>query len=74
MDNNLKTLRQDHGLTQDSLGKMLGVDQTTVSAWENGTRKPSTQMMQHIEDIFGVNKEEIFFEAFNYKMLLKELN
>jgi DNA-binding XRE family transcriptional regulator len=36
----LKEYRYRNGLSQKKLGKILGVDATTVGAWENGTTIP----------------------------------
>ena len=36
----IKSLREDLGLTQVQLAKMIGVSPCTVQAWEQGKRKP----------------------------------
>lgn len=69
--NKLKQVREEQGLTQEELAKLLKVDQRTVSKWELGKSVPSVAIMQLLEDYSGVKKEAIFFEAFNYKKLLK---
>lgn len=69
--NKLKQVREEQGLTQEELAKLLKVDQRTVSKWELGKSVPSVAIMQLLEDYSGVKKEAIFFEAFNYKALLK---
>lgn len=64
----LKLQRVKNGLTQKDLAVKLGVQQATVSSWERGVSYPSPHLMQKIEDMFGVDKEKLFFEAFyNYK-------
>jgi transcriptional regulator with XRE-family HTH domain len=37
---NLERLRKAAGLTQAQLAEMVGVDQATVSRWEQGERSP----------------------------------
>ena len=61
----LKLLRVEKGLTQTDLAKLLGVGQGAVSSWERGVSYPSPYTMQQLEDLFGVKKEELFFEAFH---------
>ncbi|WP_203632633.1 helix-turn-helix transcriptional regulator [Lacticaseibacillus suibinensis] len=68
MNNKLKMLRVQRGLTQDELGKKVGLSGKAVAAWEQGRNTPKPSTMQRIEDFFGVPKEEIFFGAYSYKM------
>lgn len=49
---NLKRLRTENKLTQAALGKMLSVDQRTVSAWENSLSEPCLNMLAKLCDIF----------------------
>lgn len=38
---NLKHLREQKGLSQNKLGKMIGVNQTTIARWEDDNRIPT---------------------------------
>jgi len=58
--NFLYTLRQEKGISQSELGKMLGVTNKAVSKWETGTAKPNTKLLPQIADILGVTVEELF--------------
>lgn len=58
--NKLKQLREQKNISSDSFAKMLAVSPKTVDAWERGYRTPKPAAMQHIEDILGVAKEDIF--------------
>ncbi len=49
---NLKTLRLSKNLTQGQLAKLLGVDQRTVSAWENKICEPDYLTLAKLCDIF----------------------
>lgn len=49
---NLKNLRKSKGLSQAALAKLLGVDQRTISAWENGVCEPSFELLALLCDIF----------------------
>lgn len=62
----LKELRTSRGITQQELADALGTNQKVISSWETGNATPRPAMMQKVEDYFGVPKEDIFFEAFNY--------
>ena len=41
MDNNLKTLREQHGLSQQKLADALGVSRQTIISIEKGRYDPS---------------------------------
>lgn len=46
----VKKLRADLGLTQAELGEAVGVDQSTVSNWENGSapRGPARKLLERL--------------------------
>jgi transcriptional regulator with XRE-family HTH domain len=39
MGDRIKTLREARGLTQEQLGKLVGVSKSAVSQWEDGSTK-----------------------------------
>lgn len=49
---NLKALRTGRGLTQEELGKVLGVDKRTVSSWETGISEPNLHTIAKICEFF----------------------
>lgn len=49
---NLRILRKSAGLSQKGLAEELGVDQRTVSAWENGICEPSYALLARLCEIF----------------------
>ncbi len=59
MDNNfafnLKHIRQEKGLTQEQLGKMIGKDYSTIGKWENGTRSPIMEDVIRLSDILNID-------------------
>lgn len=67
MKNRLNEVRSTQNVSQEELASLLNVSQKTVSSWEIGRTTPKPSQMQHMEDIFNVPKEKIFFTAFNYK-------
>ena len=48
-------LRNDYKLTQTEFGKIAGVSDKAVSAWENGSRDPKVKPIQRICDHFGID-------------------
>lgn len=55
----IKALRSNLGMTQTQLGEAVGVDQSTVSTWENGAtpRGPARILLQNLADTLPANTE-----------------
>lgn len=51
----IKQLRKEAGLTQDELGRKLGVIKQTISSWENNISVPSTETLTTLSKLFGVS-------------------
>ena len=49
-----------NNLTQAKMAKIIGVDQTTVSQWLLGRKKPSYDSTLAIYEKFGVEPNELF--------------
>ena len=56
----LKCLREKVGLTQEALGRVLGVEQHTVSQWESGCRNPRADKLPQLARILGCTIDELF--------------
>ena len=54
----LKELRKQHGLSQEELGRRIGVTKQSVSRSEAG-RLPTVEVMMRISDAFGVPFESL---------------
>lgn len=52
--NKLKTLRKEKGLSQQALGKAIGVSYRTVQNWENGVNQIKSDKAELLADFFGV--------------------
>lgn len=63
---NIKSLRESHGLTQAQLGDAVGVSDKAVSTWESGKREPRMGAVEKLAAFFGVDKSELLFGA-SYK-------
>lgn len=57
MQNEIKTLRKELGLTQTEFGEKIGVKGNTITTYENGTRTPSDAVVLAICREFSVSKE-----------------
>ena len=55
--NILKTLRIKEDYTQAQLAKKLGLTKSVISAYENGLRLPSYDVLIHISKIFHVTTD-----------------
>ncbi len=56
----IKEVRKEKGLTQDQLGKLIGVTKSQISKLENGT---SNMTIGTIFKIFEAMKSEVHFEV-----------
>ena len=57
MQNEIKTLRKELGLTQTEFGEKIGVKGNTITTYENGTRTPSDAVVLAICREFSVSEE-----------------
>ena len=53
----IKALRDERGLTQTELSKLLGITRSSVNAWEMGISVPSTQYIVELAHIFRVSTD-----------------
>ncbi len=60
MDNKIKELRKEKGVTQEDLANTVGVTRQTVISLENGKYNASLQLAYKIAKYFGVSIEDIF--------------
>lgn len=61
MRNRVRELRLEAGLTQDDLGRRVGVTRQTINAIENGRYDPSLPLAFKLAREFAVRIEELFF-------------
>ena len=54
LGDNLKKLRQSHGLSQEEMAQKLGVVRQTVSKWEKGLSVPDSEMLMEIARRFEI--------------------
>jgi repressor LexA len=56
---NIKKLRQKHGLTQSELGRIAGVSDKAVSTWERGDAEPRMGAVEKMAAYFRISKSAI---------------
>lgn len=55
--NRISNLRKQANLSQNDLGKIIGVAQNTLSQWENGLREPDFHSVIKISEYFNVSTD-----------------
>ena len=61
LKNRLRVARAERDLSQEELGKMVGVTRQTIGSVEIGEYCPSTKLALTIARVLGKNVEEIFY-------------
>lgn len=56
----VKELRQAANITQGNLGKLLGVDRSTVAYWESGAAMPRAELIPALADALGCTIDALF--------------
>lgn len=56
---NIRKLREELGMIQKELADLLGIDRTSLSAYETGKRVPDIYMLCKIADIFGISLDTL---------------
>ncbi len=63
MKNNLKKLRNQKGLTQLAVQMKTGIEQASLSKYENGERIPPTETLMLLADFYGVSMDYIMMRT-----------
>ena len=56
----IKEIMIINNLNQEKLGKVLGVNQTTIGQWLKGKKKPSFDSIVAIYENFNITPNELF--------------
>jgi len=51
----LKILRKDFDISQDELGKKIGVARTSVANYETNRNYPTSEVLEKLSDVFSVS-------------------
>ncbi len=60
MKNRIEEIRNERGIRQDELAKLMGVSRQTISSLENGRYNPSILLAHKIAQFFGMSIEDVF--------------
>ena len=58
LQQHIRTLRKERGLSQEALAEALGVSRQAVTKWEDGSALPSTANLLALADFFAVPLED----------------
>ena len=59
LQENIKLIRKDRGLTQEELAIRVNVVRQTVSKWEKGLSVPDAELLQKIADVLDVSVSQL---------------
>ncbi len=62
ISDNIKRLRETHGLTQAQFGQIAGVSDKAVSTWEAGLKTPRPKSIDRIAEYFHISKSELLLD------------
>ena len=65
MQNNLRKLRKERGLTQIALQMKTGIEQALISKYETGERIPPTDALVILADFYNVSIDYILCRTDN---------
>ncbi|MBQ2741262.1 MAG: helix-turn-helix transcriptional regulator [Oscillospiraceae bacterium] len=71
--NKIKALRSEQGITQQQLAKKLGLVRATVSAYEQGIKYPSIDVLIKLCSFFNVSSDYLLGLSDNKKLSVSEL-
>lgn len=59
---NIRLFREEMGLTQDALGKFLGIPREQISYYESGSRSIPVEQLNRIANLFCVEEYDFYEE------------
>lgn len=69
----LKNLRQQNHLQQEQVARLVGVERSTVSMWENDLRQPPYTTLVRLADVYGVTTDYLLGRTNNSPLDLSGL-
>lgn len=55
MENNIRSLRKNAGLTMKEFGTLMGVSESAISLYETGKSEPDISMLKKMAEYFSVS-------------------
>lgn len=59
----LKKLRMENHLRQEQVARLVGVDRSSVSLWENDQRQPSYGTLVRLANLYGVTTDYLLGQS-----------
>ena len=59
LGNNIRKMRKERGLTQESLADTLGVTNGAVYKWESNQSVPELEMIVKLADLFDLDRHDV---------------
>lgn len=61
----IRLLRLQNNMTQEELGRKIGVKYNTIASYERGDNLPSIHKLIAIADVFGISLDELVGRSYN---------
>lgn len=61
----IKNLRKEYGISQDELGKRIGMARSSVANYENGQNFPSTDILLKLSEVFNCSTDYLLGNSTN---------
>ena len=65
MYQNIKTLREVAGISQELLANTLGLSQSTIAMWETGKNSPRANLLPKIAELLHCTVDDLLREDYN---------
>jgi len=70
---NLEYLRKQKGMSQNKLGELIGVNQTTVARWEKQEMAPSIDNVEEVANVLNVKLPDMLVKDLRMNNPFSEL-
>lgn len=70
----LRELRLNNGLRQEQVAKLVGVDKSSISYYENSTRQPSFDVLLRLASLYRVSTDYLLGQSDIYSVNLAGLS
>lgn len=67
----LGDIRKSRHLTQEEAAKLIGISKDTLSKYERGLSYPDVPIIRKIEEVYGINYNNIIFLPFDYDLIVR---
>lgn len=67
----LKTAREERKLILRKVASALDIDQSLISKFEKGERKPTKEQLIRLADFYGLPKQDLLIDWFSDKIIIE---